>query len=57
MSHRIEENYQRLQGPFGEEALQVLLGLLDDLETIKRKNTADPKFGSGVAPRFWIFVM
>ncbi|WP_434573669.1 homoprotocatechuate degradation operon regulator HpaR [Pseudomonas sp. Z1-29] len=36
MSQSMEENYQRLQGRLGEEKLQTLLGLLDDLKTIKR---------------------
>ncbi|MGP5568154.1 homoprotocatechuate degradation operon regulator HpaR [Pseudomonas helleri] len=36
MSQRMEENYQRLQGQFGEEKLQLLLGLLDELKMIKR---------------------
>ncbi|NWB64097.1 homoprotocatechuate degradation operon regulator HpaR, partial [Pseudomonas sp. F1002] len=36
MSQCMEENYQRLQEQFGEEKLQVLLGLLDELKTIKR---------------------
>lgn len=36
MSQCMEENYRRLQEQFGEEKLQVLLGLLDELKTIKR---------------------
>ncbi|WP_342309787.1 homoprotocatechuate degradation operon regulator HpaR [Pseudomonas fluorescens] len=36
MSQCMEENYQRLQAQFGEEKLQTLLGLLDELKTIKR---------------------
>ncbi len=31
-----EENYQKLQAQFGEEKLQTLLGLLDELKAIKR---------------------
>jgi homoprotocatechuate degradation regulator HpaR len=31
-----EENYQRLQAQLGEEKLQTLLGLLNELKTIKR---------------------
>ena len=36
MSQCMEANYQRLQDQFGEEKLQTLLGLLDDLKNIKR---------------------
>ena len=32
----MEENYQRLQAQLGEEKLQTLLGLLNELKTIKR---------------------
>ncbi|PMV20014.1 MULTISPECIES: homoprotocatechuate degradation operon regulator HpaR [unclassified Pseudomonas] len=36
MSQCMEANYQRLQDQFGEEKLQTLLGLLDDLKNINR---------------------
>jgi homoprotocatechuate degradation regulator HpaR len=36
MSQSMEENYQRLQAGFGEEKLQMLLTLLNELKTIKR---------------------
>ena len=36
MSQCMEANYQRLQDQFGEEKVQMLLGLLDDLKNIKR---------------------
>ncbi len=36
MSQSMEENYQRLQAQLGEEKLQTLLGLLNELKTIKR---------------------
>ena len=36
MSQSMEENYQRLQVKLGEEKLQTLLGLLNDLKTIRR---------------------
>ncbi|MHA6789096.1 homoprotocatechuate degradation operon regulator HpaR [Pseudomonas bijieensis] len=36
MSQSMEENYQRLQDKLGEEKLQTLLGLLNDLKTIRR---------------------
>ena len=36
MSQCMEENYQRLQAQLGEEKLQALLGLLNELKTIKR---------------------
>ncbi|MNG39594.1 hypothetical protein D3C84_1277450 [compost metagenome] len=36
MSKCMEENYQRLQAQLGEEKLQTLLGLLNELKTIKR---------------------
>ncbi|MGF6097858.1 homoprotocatechuate degradation operon regulator HpaR [Pseudomonas sp. 18175] len=36
MSQCMEANYQRLQDELGEEKLQTLLGLLDDLKNIKR---------------------
>src|SRR5450830_1908124 len=36
MSQCMEENYQKLQAQFGEEKLQTLLGLLDELKAIKR---------------------
>jgi homoprotocatechuate degradation regulator HpaR len=36
MSQCMEENYQRLQAQFGEDKLQTLLGLLNELKTIKR---------------------
>jgi homoprotocatechuate degradation regulator HpaR len=36
MSQSMEENYQRLQAGFGEEKLQVLLTLLNELKTLKR---------------------
>ena len=36
MSQCMEANYQRLQGQFGEEKLQQLLGLLDELKQIRR---------------------
>lgn len=36
MSQCMEANYQRLQDQFGEEKFQMLLGLLDDLKSIKR---------------------
>ncbi|EJM06872.1 homoprotocatechuate degradation operon regulator, HpaR [Pseudomonas sp. GM102] len=36
MSQCMEENYQRLQAQLGEEKLQTLLGLLNELKTIKR---------------------
>ena len=35
MSQSMEENYQRLQAKFGEEKLQTLLSLLNDLKTLK----------------------
>ncbi|SEB59858.1 homoprotocatechuate degradation operon regulator HpaR [Pseudomonas marginalis] len=35
MSQCMEENYQRLQAQLGAEKLQTLLGLLDELKTIK----------------------
>ena len=37
MRHCMEANYQRLQDQFGEEKLQTLLGLLDDLKNINLK--------------------
>ncbi|CRM29489.1 MULTISPECIES: homoprotocatechuate degradation operon regulator HpaR [Pseudomonas] len=37
MSHCMEANYQRLQEQLGEEKLQTLLGLLDDLKNINLK--------------------
>ncbi|BDB20654.1 transcriptional regulator [Pseudomonas sp. CYM-20-01] len=37
MSQCMEANYQRLQDQFGEEKLQTLLGLLDDLKNINIK--------------------
>ncbi|MFC6299126.1 homoprotocatechuate degradation operon regulator HpaR [Pseudomonas sp. CCM 7893] len=36
MSQCMEGNYQRLQDQLGEEKLQTLLGLLDELKNIKR---------------------
>ncbi|RMQ43435.1 Homoprotocatechuate degradation operon regulator [Pseudomonas cichorii] len=36
MSQCMEENYQRIQEQLGEEKLRTLLGLLDELKTIKR---------------------
>jgi homoprotocatechuate degradation regulator HpaR len=36
MSQCMEENYQRLQAQLGEEKLQTLLGLLNELKTLKR---------------------
>lgn len=36
MSQCMEANYQRLQAGFGEEKLQTLLGLLNELKTLKR---------------------
>lgn len=36
MSQCMEENYQKLQAQLGEEKLQMLLGLLNELKTIKR---------------------
>ena len=36
MSQCMEANYQRLQDELGDEKLQTLLGLLDDLKNIKR---------------------
>ena len=36
MSQCMEANYQRLQEQLGEEKLQTLLGLLDELKNIKR---------------------
>lgn len=36
MSQSMEENYQRLQAGFGEEKLQTLLTLLNELKTLKR---------------------
>ena len=36
MSQCMVENYQRLQAQLGEEKLQTLLGLLNELKTIKR---------------------
>jgi DNA-binding MarR family transcriptional regulator len=36
MSQNMEENYQRLQAKLGEEKLQTLLSLLNDLKTLKR---------------------
>ena len=35
MSQCMEENYQRLQVQLGEEKLRTLLGLLDELKTIR----------------------
>lgn len=35
MSQCMEANYQRLQAQLGEQKLQTLLGLLDELKTIK----------------------
>jgi homoprotocatechuate degradation regulator HpaR len=35
MSQNMEENYQRLQAKLGEEKLQTLLSLLNDLKTLK----------------------
>ena len=32
----MEENYERLQERFGAEKLQTLLGLLNDLKSLKR---------------------
>ena len=37
MSQCMEANYQRLQDQLGEEKLQTLLGLLDDLKNINIK--------------------
>ncbi|AMN81699.1 MULTISPECIES: homoprotocatechuate degradation operon regulator HpaR [Pseudomonas] len=37
MSQCMEANYQRLQDQLGEEKLQTLLGLLDDLKNINLK--------------------
>ena len=36
MSSCMEANYQRLQDELGDEKVQTLLGLLDDLKNIKR---------------------
>lgn len=36
MSQNMEENYQRLQAKLGEEKLQTLLSLLNDLKKLKR---------------------
>ncbi|VVQ35419.1 Organic hydroperoxide resistance transcriptional regulator [Pseudomonas fluorescens] len=36
MSQNMEENYLRLQAQLGEEKLQTLLSLLNDLKTLKR---------------------
>ncbi|KPU55987.1 homoprotocatechuate degradation operon regulator, HpaR [Pseudomonas fluorescens] len=36
MSQSMEENYQRLQAQLGEEKLQTLLALLNDLKMLKR---------------------
>ncbi len=36
MSQDMERNYGRLQTEFGEEKLQTLLGLLNDLKALKR---------------------
>jgi hypothetical protein len=36
MSQSMEANYQRLQAGFGEEKLQTLLTLLNELKTLKR---------------------
>ncbi|WP_332846015.1 homoprotocatechuate degradation operon regulator HpaR [Pseudomonas lactucae] len=36
MSQCMEANYQRLQAGFGEEKLQTLLGLLNELKTLRR---------------------
>ena len=36
MSQCMEANYQRLQAELGDEKLQTLLGMLDDLKNIKR---------------------
>ncbi len=36
MSQCMEANYQRLQAGFGEEKLQTLLALLNELKTLKR---------------------
>jgi len=36
MSQDMERNYGRLQAQFGEEKLQTLLGLLNDLKALKR---------------------
>ncbi|MDR6961784.1 homoprotocatechuate degradation regulator HpaR [Pseudomonas brassicacearum] len=36
MSQSMEENYQRLQDKLGEEKLQTLLGLLNELKMIRR---------------------
>ena len=36
MSQSMEENYQRLQGKLGEQKLQTLLELLNDLKAIRR---------------------
>ena len=36
MSQRMEANYQALQGQFGEEKLQQLLVLLDELKQVRR---------------------
>jgi len=36
MSQSMEANYQRLQAGFGEEKLQVLLTLLNELKALKR---------------------
>ena len=35
MSERMEQNYQRLQARLGEQKLQTLLGLLNDLKAVK----------------------
>lgn len=36
MSQQMEENYQRLQAQLGEEKLQTLLALLNDLKMLNR---------------------
>ena len=36
MSQSMEENYQRLQAQLGEDKLQTLLALLNDLKALKR---------------------
>lgn len=36
MSQNMEENYLRLQAQLGEEKLQTLLSLLNDLKALKR---------------------
>ncbi|MNE49927.1 Organic hydroperoxide resistance transcriptional regulator [compost metagenome] len=37
MSQNMEENYLRLQAQLGEEKLQTLLSLLDDLKALKQR--------------------